>query len=234
MDLEPTLGPRTSDQGSAEETRGFNCDAIDTSKAAAVSQVDRRAAGKRKGAAVPAAGALNGTGPTAIVEPRLSSVAGTMCADRGEFLQSLCQAVDADISPAARRGFRQGGDPSNNESTAFERLVAVAVDAARPQTAAEICAALAARTVARSLVRAENAFDTAAGEALLLAWLDTARAIVAARGSEGLRRLLPTARLVASKCAGRESAPEIAASLSRVAARIAADTSLERAFGASP
>jgi hypothetical protein len=84
------------------------------------------------------------------------------------------------------------------------------------------------------LVRAENAFDPVDGEALLLAWLDTARAIFAARGSEGLRRLLPTARLVASKCAGRESAPEIAASLTRVAARIAADISLERAFGASP
>jgi hypothetical protein len=87
--------------------------------------------------------------------------------------------------------------------------------------------------VARSLVQTKTGFGPADGEALLSAWLDVARAIFAARGSEGLTRLLPTAKLVVVKSAGRESAREIAAAMSRVAARIAADASLHRAFGAS-
>jgi hypothetical protein len=89
MDLEPTLGPKTSDQDRAEETQRFDCDAIDTPKAAAIAQVDRCAAGKREGALPTGVGELNGAGAKAIIEPRMSSVAGTICGDRG----SLCQAV---------------------------------------------------------------------------------------------------------------------------------------------
>jgi hypothetical protein len=116
--------------------------------------------------------------------------------------------------------------------TAFDRLVDIAITEAKPSTAATICAALAARTVARTLLRADDVFALADGEALLAAWCDAARAIVAARGADGLRRLLPAARQLARRTAGLgERAAEIAAATRRVAGRIAADPSLGRTVG---
>jgi hypothetical protein len=227
MDLEPTLEPKAPDGSLA---RGFTCDAVHTPNAAAVAQADRSA---EKDRGTPSAGADAPTETGLDIESSMSSIAASVAGERAEFMRSLYRAVGDGISPAARRRLNRGGDWRRNELAAFERLVDVVVDGAKPQTAAAICAALATRTVARSLVRTKTGFGPADGEALLSAWLDVARAIFAARGSEGLTRLLPTAKLVVIKSTGRESAREIAAAVSRVAARIAADASLHRAFGAS-
>jgi hypothetical protein len=161
-----------------------------------------------------------------------ASVACALTGERAAFLEILCAAAEAEISPAIRRSFRRAGNPGAGETAAFERLIDVVVDEAEPPDAALICAALAARTVARSLPRAEAGVGEADGEALIAAWLETARAIAAARGAAGLRRLLPTAGLLARKSAGRgEPAAEIATTMRRIAARIVAELSLDRAFG---
>jgi len=228
MDLEPTLEPKAPDDSLV---RGFTCDAVNTPNGAAVARADDRAAEQDRG--TPPTGLDAPTEMGLDLESTMSSIAASVGGERAEFMRSLYRAVGAGISPAARRRLNRGGDWRRDESAAFERLVDVVVDGAKPPTAAAICAALAARTVARSLVRTKTGFGPADGEALLSAWLDVARAIFAARGSEGLFRLLPTAKLVVLKSSGRESAREIAASMSRVAARIAADASLHRAFGAS-
>jgi hypothetical protein len=204
-------------------------------EAADAGNPDREPSGAGPRASI--AAAADGAPPSA--EPAVpsstvwsSSVALALTGERAAFLEILCAAAGADVPPAVRRGFRRAGNPASSETAAFERLVDDVVDEATPSLAAPICAALAARTVARCLPGAEAGVGAADAEALLAAWLETARAIAAARGAAGLRRLLPTAALLARKSAGRgEPAAEIATTMRRIAARIVAELSLDRAFG---
>jgi hypothetical protein len=167
----------------------------------------------------------------ALDESPLSSVAAVLMGDCATFINTLSRAVEADITPAIFRTLRRAARSASNEAAAFDRLAVVAIDDAKPSTAAKICAALAARTAGLSAQRANGAFGPTDSAELFTAWLETARAMIAARGFAGLRRLLPTARLLARRSAERgDSAVEIAATMHRIAARIVAELSLERAF----
>jgi hypothetical protein len=171
----------------------------------------------------------------ASIDAPLSSVAAALTGDRDAFLQVLSRAVEADPAPAVRRSLYRASLLASDETAAFERLVAVAIAEAKPITAATICAALAARTVAQSLLEAEGSLGLADREGLLAAWLDAAHAVAAVRGPDGLLRLMPTARKLARRTAGGgEPATEIAITMRRVAARIAADSSIGSAARASP
>src|SRR5208283_4743673 len=94
----------------------------------------------------------------------------------------------------------------------------------------------AARTVARPLFQTDNALGAADAELLLFAWLEAARAVLAARGCEGLLRLMPAARNLSHRMAGQEARAEtIADAIRRVASRIAnAENALERMERRSP
>jgi len=234
MGQEPTVEPLPGRDDPVSEPARFDAEAEEAAGLSAGCHADNSAeTGNEGGPKTFAAAPDDNTG--ASTDSTLSSVAAAMTGDRAIFLRILSRTVDADNSPAVRRSLHREGNPASDEAAAFERLVAVAVDEVKPSTAATICAALAARTVARSLLRAEGVFGTSDGEALLAAWLDAARAVAAARGSDGLRRLLPTARLLARRTAGRgEPAAEIATTMRRIAARIAADPSLGRAFNDPP
>jgi hypothetical protein len=154
--------------------------------------------------------------PSAAIDSAISAVADVLTSDRTAFLQFLGYAVDADNSPTTRAGLYREVYRGSDETSAFEQLVAHELKAA---TAATICAALATRTVAQSLLDAKGVFGMEHCEALLAAWLDVARAVAAARGSRGLLRLMPTATRLAER---GELAAEIAAAMHRVATRIAA------------
>jgi hypothetical protein len=155
--------------------------------------------------------------PSAAIDSAISAVAAVLTSDRTAFLQFLGYAVDTDNSPATRAGLYREVCLGSDETSAFE-LVAVVVHELKAATAATICAALAARTAAQSLLDAKGVFGMEDCEALLAAWLDVARAVAAARGSRGLLRLMPTARLAERG----ELAAEIATAMHRVATRIAA------------
>jgi hypothetical protein len=176
--------------------------------------------------------AADGALPDRLVsEPSLfSQLAAALRGDRGAFLEILDRAVDGGVPPAARTALsEQAGDPSD-ESTAFEKIVAALVADRSPLTAVVVGSAFSARTVAHALFETENEVDAAAAEALLAAWLDAARALLKLRGAEGLLRLVPAARNLARRAAGRRDvAPVIADAMRRVAARIAdAEHSLEQ------
>jgi hypothetical protein len=164
-------------------------------------------------------------------ESSLSSVAAFLMEDCPTFIDSLSRAVEPDVAPAILRKLRRTAHSASSEAAAFERLAAVTIHDAKPDAAAKICAALAARTAGLAARRANRASGPIDAVELFTAWLETARAMIAARGREGLHRLLPTARLVARKSAERgDSAVEIAATMRRIAARILAELSLEHAF----
>jgi hypothetical protein len=169
------------------------------------------------------------TSPGAAMLP----VAAALTEDRATFLRTLGDAVDAQLSPAARRALLHGGDPALGDATTAERIAAIVSD--DPEwPAAAVCGALAARGVARALQHTERALDLTERETLLTGWLDAAQSLGAARGPEGLRMLLPIARLLARKTAGRgETVANIATAVRHVAARIAADPTLGPALGAS-
>jgi hypothetical protein len=168
--------------------------------------------------------------PDVSVGPAPSSVAEVLTGDYPTFIDALLRVVEADITPTARRALQVAARPTPNEAAAFERLVDLAIDHTKSSSAAKICAALAARTAGVSARRADGNLSAADGSDLFTAWLDTARAIAAARGCAGLERLLPTARLLARKSAERgESAAEIASTMRRIAARIVEELSLRRA-----
>jgi hypothetical protein len=159
-----------------------------------------------------------------------SSLAAALRGDRSTFLQVLDRVVDGGVPPAARDAFSQQAGDASDESAAFEKIVAALVADRSPLTAVVVGSALAARTVAHALFQADNDFDTAAAEALLAAWLDAARALLKLRGAEGLLRLVPAARNLARRTAGRRDvAPAIADAMRRVVSRIGhAEHSLER------
>lgn len=238
MGQEPTVEPLPGRDDPTSEPAHFDAGAEEAAGLAAGCHADNSAdTGNDGGPKVFVAAPDDHTG--ASTHSTLSSVAAAMTGDLAIFLLILGRAIDADIFPAARRSLHRGGAPTFDEGAALERLVAVAiavaVEEAKPSAAATICAALAARTVARSLLRTEGVIGMADGEALLAAWLDAARAVAAARGCDGLRRLLPTARHLARRTAGRgEPAAEIATTMRRVAARIAADPSLGRVLNNKP
>ena len=168
--------------------------------------------------------------PDVSVEPGPSSVAEVLTGEYPTFIDALLRVVEADITPTARRLLQLAARPTPTEAAAFERLVDLAIDHTKSSSAAKICAALAARTAGVSACRANGNLSVADGSDLFTAWLDTARAIAAARGCAGLERLLPTARLLARKSAERgESATEIASTMRRIAARIVEELSLGRA-----
>jgi hypothetical protein len=161
--------------------------------------------------------------PVVLPEQSLfSSLATALNGDRSAFLQVLDRAVDGAVAPAAKQALLNDADDPSEESAAFQKIVIALVAGSSPLTAVVVGSALAARTVARALLQPEGAFDSAAAEALLLAWLDAARALLKLRGADGLLRLLPAARNLARRAAGhRDVAPVIADAMRRVAARIA-------------
>lgn len=168
---------------------------------------------------------------TASDESPLSSVAAALMADCPTFINTLARTLEADLTPAILFKLQRTARSASNEAAAFEQLAVVTIDDAKPSAAAKICAALAARTAGLSAHGAKGAYGSADAAELFTAWLETARAMIAARGSAGLQRLLPTARLLARRSAERgDSAAEIAATMHRIAARIVAELSLERAF----
>jgi phosphoserine phosphatase len=162
-------------------------------------------------------------------ESTLSSIAAVLLGDCPTFINTLSRTVEAEITPNILRKLQRTAQSASDDAATFERLAIVAIDGTKPSVATEICAALAARTAGLSVQRANGALDAADAAELFTAWLETARAMIAARGFAGLRRLLPTARLLARRSAERgDSAIEIAATMHRIAARIVADLSLER------
>jgi hypothetical protein len=164
-------------------------------------------------------------------ESPLSSIAAVLIGDCPTFINTLSRTVEPEITATILRRLQRTAQSASDEGATFERLAIVAIDNTKPSVATEICAALAARTAGLSAHRANGALDAADAAELFIAWLETARAMIAARGFAGLRRLLPAARLLARRSAEREdSAAEIAATMHRIAARIVAELSLERAF----
>jgi hypothetical protein len=164
-------------------------------------------------------------------ESTLSFVAAVLMVDCPTFINTLSRTVGSEITPTILRKLQRTAQSASDEEATFERLAIVAIDGTKPSVATEICAALAARTAGLSAYRSNGALNAADAAELFTAWLETARAMIAARGFAGLRRLLPTARLLARRSAERgDSAAEIAATMHRIAARIVAELSLERAF----
>jgi len=162
----------------------------------------------------------------------MGSVAAALVGDRTLFLQVVTGAIGPNIAPALQRALRRAADPASDELMAFERLATVAIDEGTRAVAAIICAALAARTTTQLL--RHSTLDAADAESLAEAWLDAANQVSGARGSEGLRLLLPMASLLARKAEERgEPVPEIANALRRIAPRLAADPALARALGRS-
>jgi hypothetical protein len=230
MGQEPTLEPPLGRNDTLREPASFGAEAEKVLRCRTDNSADTENEDAQKTFAATPDDNVN-----ASTDLTLSFIAAAMTGDRAIFLQLLSRAVDGNISPTARRSLHREGNPTFDEASAFERLVAVVVVEAKPTSAATICAALAARTVAQSLLDTERVFGMADGEALLAAWLDTARAVAAARGSDGLLRLLPTARKLARRTTGRgEPAAEIATTMRRVAARIATDPPLDRAVPNPP
>lgn len=161
----------------------------------------------------------------------LSSVAAVLTADRATFIDTLSHAVEADVAPRTLRILQRAARSASSERALFDRLAVVAIDDAKPSTAAKICAALAARIAGLSAQRANGVVRPIDSAELFTAWLETARAMIAARGFAGLWRLLPTARLLALRSAERgDSAAEIAATMHRIATRIVAELSLDQGF----
>jgi hypothetical protein len=170
--------------------------------------------------------------PGASGEPAPSSVAEVLIGDYPTFIDALLRVVKGDVTPAAHRALHLAARPTPNEAAAFERLVDFAIDHTKSSVAAKICAALAARTAGLAVRRANGNVDAADGSNLFTAWLETARAIAAARGCAGLERLVPAARLFARKSAEHSrSAAEIASTMRRIAERILDELSLEPAPG---
>jgi hypothetical protein len=168
----------------------------------------------------------------ASVEPAPSSVAEVLIGDYPTFIDALLRAVEGDVTPAAHRALHLAARPTPNEAAAFERLVDLAIDHTKSSAAAKICAALAARTAGLAVRRANRNVDAADGSDLFTAWLETARAIAAARGCAGLERLVPAARLFARKSAEHSrSAADIASTMRRITERIVDELSLQRAPG---
>jgi hypothetical protein len=164
-------------------------------------------------------------------QSQFSSLAAALNGDRRVFLQVLDRAVDGAVAPATKQALLDDEDDPSEESDAFQKIVIALVAGRSPLTALVVGSALAARTVAQALFRTEDAFDSAAAEALLLAWLNAARALLKLRGADGLLRLVPAARSLARRAAGRRDvAPAIADAMRRVAARIAeTEQTLEQA-----
>jgi hypothetical protein len=161
----------------------------------------------------------------------LLSIAAVLMGDRLTFIDTLSRTVEQEITPSIFRRFRHTAQSASDEAATFARLAVIAIGGTRPPVATAICVALAARTAGLFAQSANGAADAGNATELLTAWLETARAMSAARGLDGLRRLLPTARLLARKSAERgDSGIEIAATMHRIAARIVAESSLERVF----
>jgi hypothetical protein len=226
MAQDPTVQPTVPRADLGEETRQLNGDVEETAQPAVdavadtVSNIQLKTTDRARSAI---AGDAN--------ESPLSSVAAVLMGDCATFINTLFRAVEADITPAIFRTLRHAARSESNEAAAFDRLAVVAIDDAKPSTAAKICAAMAARIAGLSWQRANGALGPTESAELFTAWLETARAMIAARGFAGLRRLLPTARLLARRSAERgDSAAEIAATMHRIAARIVAELSLERPF----
>jgi hypothetical protein len=169
--------------------------------------------------------ALEDNSSASITSPLSSSVAAGLTGDRDVFLQTLWRALEAHAPPVMRRSLYRASRSTSNEAAAFERIAAIAITEMKPDTAATICAALAARTVAQSVFDADGDLGVGDSGALLAAWLEAAKAVAAVRGCDGLLRLMPTARKLAHRVAeDGEAATDIAAMVRRVAARIVADS----------
>jgi hypothetical protein len=226
MGQDPTAKPAAPSADLTEQPQQFDSDAEETAEQVAYSVADNASEVQLK---------TTDCAPGDVVDASdkspLSPVAATLVGDRPTFIDTLARALEADLTPAMLFKLQRAARSASNEAAAFERLAIVTIDDAKPSAAAKICAALAARTTGLSAHRAKGACGSTDAAQLFTAWLETARAMIAARGSAGLQRLLPTARLLARRSAERgDSAAEIAATMHRIAARIVAELSLERAF----
>ena len=85
-------------------------------------------------------------------------------------------------TPAILRKLQRTARSASNEAAAFERLAVVTIHDAKPASAAKICAALAARTAGLSAQHANGGSGPIDAAELFTAWLETARAMIAARG----------------------------------------------------
>jgi hypothetical protein len=226
MGQDPTVKPTVSNAKLAEERQQIASNISDTDRQTVDSAEDtaREVQPKTTDSAARAGARVSDEAP-------LLSVAAVMMGDYPTFIDALFRAVETDVTPAAVRKLHRAARSASDEAASFDRLAVVAIDDAKLSTAAKICAALAARTAGLSAQRLNGTLDPADAAELFTAWLETARAMIAARGFAGLWRLLPTARLLARRSAERGgSAAEIAATMRRIAARIVAELSLERAF----
>jgi len=224
--VQPTVQPTVLRAALAEATQQFNADVEEMAHpgvdcvADTVTNIQLKTTDRVRSAAASDAS-----------ESPLSSVAAVLTADRATFIDTLSHAVEADVAPRTLRILQRAARSASNERALFDRLAVVAIDDAKPSTAAKICAALAARTAGLSAQRANGAVRPIDSAELFTAWLETARAMIAARGFAGLWRLLPTARLLALRSAERgDSAAEIAATMHRIATRIVAELSLDQGF----
>jgi hypothetical protein len=151
-----------------------------------------------------------------------ASLVGYLIEPLDRFFEVLNNIVDDEVVSAARADLRQP-QTSEDEAAALDALVLNAVCETTPAAAATIAAALAARTFAGT-VFGSRALQQLESEALVGAWIETARAIVDVRGPEGLMRLLPAARRLALRSLEKEEpVAAIADAMRRVAARITAD-----------
>jgi hypothetical protein len=223
MGQDQTVKPTPPHADLAESQQQFASDDSETRRVSANSLV-----GAESGIQPNASDDSKSDIPGVSVEAPFSSIAAVLTADYATFINALWRAVEADIAPTGRRAFQLAARPTPNEAAAFDRLVDWTIDQTNPSAAAKICAALAARTTGRSARRATGNFATADGPDLFAAWLETAHAIEAARGSAGLERIPRAAKHLARKSAEcGDSAAEIASTLRRIAARIP-ELSLER------
>jgi len=172
--------------------------------------------------------------PEAIPAADPDSLIAALTGGRTAFLRAVADRLAQPLSPAAQHALRQDRATRFAEAKADSAITAVVSEDADRPAAAAICAALAARTVARALQHAEGTLEHADCAILLDAWSDAARTLDAAHGAEGLRTLLPVARVLARRVAGQgEPVHGIATVLRHMAGRIAADAALVRAL-ASP
>src|SRR5271166_509722 len=131
MGQDPTVKPTAPRADLAEEAHQFDSDVEQTVRLAADSVADTASEVELKtadGAPGDVAGASD--------ESPLSSVAAVLMGDRPTFINTLSQAVEADITPAMLRKLQRAARSASNEAAAFERLAVVTIDDAKPSAAA--------------------------------------------------------------------------------------------------
>ena len=157
-------------------------------------------------------------------EVQPSPVALVLRGSRRQFLQAL---DSPELPRELRRALQRATDPTMSEAATAHAVAAAGMDAADGPAAAAICAAFAARTVARAMQHAWGSLKVSDADTILAAWRDAAHSIVVGRGGEGLLLLSPIAALLAKRAIEHgETVVRIADVTRRMGDRIAADTKL--------